>query len=242
MLNRRLFFVTQVIAGSLLLAGAVLAQDRSNAPLPNTVWVSADGKFESDPDTAVVQFNISAQQDKLQDATQQANQFAEQVRQLLRSNGIDPASAEISRFATQPVYDYKNPKRKLVGYRVDANISVKLRDFTKIGPIADGLSTMEVTDTSINYMLENMDAAKKKAVEDALRRAHDEASTVAQSSGRALGELSYASVDTAEPQPIRPMMKAFAAAAPDATPPATAEFSAQKITVTAHVNALYNLK
>jgi uncharacterized protein len=228
-------------AGLLATPKPAVAQDRANAPMPNTVWVGADGKFESAPNTALVQFNISAQQEKLQDAAQQANQAAEQVRQLLRSNGIDPKDAQIGRFATQPVYDYKNPKRKLVGYRVEANISIKLKDFSKIGPIAEGLSTMDVTETSISYQLDNMDGAKIKAVEDALRRARDEAGAVAQSSGRALGELSYASVDTYEPQPVRPMMKAMMATA-EAPAPATAEFSAEKITVTAHVNALYNLK
>ncbi len=231
------------VAGSLAVGTPAMAQDRTTAPIPNTVWVGADGKFESEPDTALVQFNIAPQEKKLQDANQKASQEAEQVRQLLRSNGIDPQQAQISRFATQPVYDYSNAQHKLVGYRVEANISVKVKDFSKVGPIADGLSTMEVTNTSINYLLDNMDSAKIKAVEDALRRARDEANAVAQSSGRTLGELSYASVDTYEPQPIHPMMaRAMAQTAEGATPPPTAEFSAEKITVTAHVNALYGLK
>jgi uncharacterized protein YggE len=243
---KKIVFFVLLIAGaaSLLVARPVNAQDRTAAPIPNTIWVGADGKFEAEPDTALVQFNISAQQDKLQDAMQKATQAADQVRQLLRSNGIDPKDAQISRFATQPVYDYSNAKHKLVGYRVEANISVKVKDFSKIGPIAEGLGTMEVTNTSINYMLENMDAAKIKAVEDALRKARDEANAVAQSSGRTLGDLSYASVDTHEAQPIRPMMMAKAAPgameASSAAP--TAEFGAEKITVTAHVNALYGLK
>jgi len=229
---------------TLTVAQSAFAQEqRTTAPTPNTVWVGADGKFETEPDTALVQFDISAQENKLQDANQRASQAAEQVRELLRKNGIDPQQAQISRFATQPVYDYTSAKHRLVGYRVDANISVKVKDFAKVGPIAEGLGTMEVTNTSITYMLENMEAAKIKAVEDALRKAHNEANAVAQSSGRTLGELSYASVDTYEPQPVRPMMaKAMVAGAEAAPPPPTAEFSAQKITVTAHVNALYNLK
>jgi uncharacterized protein len=223
------------------------AQDRSGMVMPNTVWLGADGRFESEPDTALVQFNISAQEDKLQDANQRATQAAEQVRQLLRTNGIDPKDAQIGRFAVQPVYDYKNPKRKLVGYRVDTDISVKVKDFSKVGPITEGLANMDVTSNqSITYQLDDMDAAKIKAVEDALRRAHDEAGAVARSSGRTLGDLSYASVDTFEPTPIRPMMMAKEAAPMAlgaASPPSpTAEFGAQKITVTAHVNALYILK
>jgi uncharacterized protein YggE len=228
---------------ALLASCAAIAQEQSSKVIPNSIWVGADGKFESDPDTALVQFGISAQQEKLQDATQQATQAAEQVRQLLRSNGIDPSAAQISRFATSPVYDYKNAKRKLVGYRVDANISLKVKDFSKIGPISEGLSNMEVTDTSITYQLDNIDAAKSKAVQDAMRRAHEIANAAAQAGGRGLGELSYLSVDTFEPQPIRPMMMKAQTAAGYASPaPATAEFSAEKITVTAHVNTLYSLK
>ena len=230
------------LAGALFTAGALRAQERPSSPLPNTVWVGADGKFESDPDTALVQFGISAQEKQLQDASQKASQQAEQIRQLLRSNGIDPKDAQFSRFSTNLVYDYQSGKQKMVGYRVEANISIKLKDFSKIGPIADGLANLDVTNSSISYLLEDMDAAKVKAVEDALRRTRNEANAVAQASGRTLGELSYASVDVYEAQPIRPMMAKAMTAGAQAAPPATAEFSAEKITVTSHVNALYNLK
>ena len=243
--KKRLSFALLVLF-CLLISVMLAAQDRAVMPQPNTVWVGADGKFESEPDTALVQFNISAQEEKLQDANQRATQAAEQVRQLLRANGIDPKDAQMSRFAVQPVYDYKNPKRKLVGYRVDADISVKVKDFGKVGPIAEGLANMDVTSNhSISYQLDNIEAAKIKAVEDALRRCHDEAAAVARYGGRTLGELSYASVDTFEPAPIRPMAmmrEAAPMAGAAAAPPPTAEFGAQRITVTARVNALYMLK
>src|SRR5271169_1530019 len=191
----------------------LFSQDRASGLFPNTVWVGADGKYEAEPDTAVVQFNISTQEENLQTANARATKAAEQVRQLLRSNGLDPKDAQVGQFSVQPVYDYKNPKRKLVGYRVDTNISIKLKDFSKVGPITQGLSDMEdVTgNQSLSYLLDDMEAAKIKAVEDALARAHSEATAVARSSGRVLGELSYASVDTYEPSPVRPM--AFARAA-----------------------------
>ncbi|MGB7555222.1 MAG: SIMPL domain-containing protein [Candidatus Korobacteraceae bacterium] len=232
--------------GSLCVVAPITAQDRSAAAVPNTVWVGADGKFEAEPDTVLVQFNISAQEDKLQDANQKASRAAEQVRQLLRANGLDPKDAQVGQFSVQPVYDYKTPKRKLVGYRVDTNISIKLKDFSKVGPITEGLSNMaDVTgDQSLSYLLDDMEAAKVKAVEDALPRAHAMANAVARFSGRSLGELSYASVDTYEPTPVRPMVFAKQATVGTMAAPAppTAEFGAQKITVTAHVNALYVLK
>jgi uncharacterized protein len=233
------------LALALTLPYALLAQEHTANPLPNTVWVGADGKYEAEPDTALMQFNISAQEDNLQAASTRATKSAEQVRQLLRNNGLDPKQAQVGMFSVQPVYDYKNPKRKLVGYRVDTNVSIKLKDFSKIGPLTQGLADMDITgNQNLSYMLEDMDAAKIKAVEDALHRAHEEANAVARGSGRTLGELSYASVDTYEqPRPRAMMMTSqIAMKAGESAPAPTEEFGAQKVTVTAHVNALYNLK
>jgi len=236
--------LTALVVAVLTLAGLAAPQER---PLvqPNTVYVGADGKYEAAPDTALLQFNISAQEGKANAAYDRASRAADQIRQILRSNGIDPKEAEISSFSVEPVYDYRDPKRKLVGYRVNSGVSLKLRDFAKVAPIVQQLSDMDVTaDQSLSYILDNMEAAKIKAVEDALHRARNEADAVARTGGRTLGELSFVSVDTYERTPIvQPMMsRAAPMAAQGATPAPTEEFSAQRITVTAHVNALFNLK
>jgi len=233
-----------VLVVLLFIAGLALGQDRPAVTAqPNTVFVGADGKFEANPDTALVQFNISAQQDNSRAAYDQASKAAEQVRQILRNNGIDPAAAQIGYFSIEPVYDYKQAKRKLVAYRVNVSVSLKLKDFTKIAPIVQQLSDADVSgDQSISYTLDDIDAAKTKAVEDAYRRARASAEALAHASGRTLGELSYASVDTFEnvrPIGIQPMMKMSAMAA---APAPTEEFSPQTISVTAHVNAMFALK
>src|SRR5450756_2344606 len=44
----------------------------------NMVYVSAEGKYESAPDTAMVQFMISAQEELAKDAYSRASQEAEQ--------------------------------------------------------------------------------------------------------------------------------------------------------------------
>lgn len=212
---------------------------------PNTVYVGADGKFDASPDTAVVQFNISAQEDGARAAYDRASKAAEQIREILRSNGIETKTAEIGFFAVQPVYDYKTAKRKLVGYRVESSVSVKVKDFSKVAPITQQLADMDVTQNqTLSYTLDDVDAAKAKAVEDAYRRARDSANVIARSSGRTLGELSYASVDTFENVRVQPMLMAapMAKMAPGAMASPTEEFSPQNVTVTAHVNALFQLK
>jgi hypothetical protein len=229
---------------AMLASTSALSQDRPTiAAQPNTVFVGADGKFEANPDTAQMQFNISAQEVTSREAYDHASKSAEQVRQILRSNGIEPKSAEIGYFSLQPVYDYKTAKRKLVGYRVNANVSLKLKDFSKVAPIVQQLADADVTETqSLNYTLEDMDAAKAKAVDEAYRRAHESASALARSAGRGLGELSYASADTFEN--VRPMVMAGAMMKMNVAgaPAPTEEFTPQSISVTAHVNALFTLK
>ncbi len=224
---------------------AALAQERPTVNAQaNTVFVGADGKFEAAPDTALLQFNVSVQDETSQAAYQKASKDVEQVRQVLRANGIDPKAASIGFFSVQPVYDWK-PKQHVVGYRVTTDVTLKLKDFTKIGPITQQLAEANVSESqSLNYTLENIDEAKGKAIEDGYRRARNSADTLARASGRVLGELSYASVDTFEN--VRPVMAHMARAmspmanAGVATP--TEEFTPQTVSVSAHINALFSLK
>jgi uncharacterized protein len=236
----KIFFAALVFVASVSFAQehpAVTAQ-------PNTVYVGADGKFESAPDTAVIQFNVSVQEDTSQAAYQHASREVEQVRQVMRANGIDPKTANLGFESVQPVYDQRNSKQKLIGYRVTTNVTLKLRDFSKIGPITQQLADANVSESqSLSYTLENIDDAKQKAVEDAYRRARASADTIARASGRTVGDLSYASVDTFEPRILGPRVGfAMAKMANAAMPAPTEEFTPQNVTVTAHVNALFILK
>jgi hypothetical protein len=228
-----------------ILTAASFAQEHpAVTALPNSVYVGADGKFEAAPDTAVIQFNISVQDDTPQNTYQHASKDAEKVREVLRANGIEPKAATIGFFAVQPAYEYKNGKAKVIGYRVTTNVTLKLKDFSKVGAITQQLADANVSEAqTLTYALENIDEAKNKAVEDAYRRARNSADAIARASGRTVGELSYASVDTFEnPRIVAPRMARAMSATANAAPAPTEEFTPQNATVTAHVNALFNLK
>jgi len=237
---------TAILSCVIFLATSIgFAQDHPNVTAqPNTVYVGADGKFEAAPDTAELQFNISVQDDTSQAAYERASKNVEQVRQVLRNNGIDPKTASFGFLSVQPVYEWK-PKQRVIGYRVTTDVTLKLKDFAKVGPITQQLAEANVSETqNLSYVLENMDEAKDHAVQDAYRRARNYADTIARASGRVLGDLSYASVDTFEnaPRPIMARMARPMAAMANAAPAPTEEFTPQTVTVTAHVNALFNLK
>jgi uncharacterized protein YggE len=210
----------------------------------NTIYAGADGKYEAAPDTAVITMDIGTQQDTSRAAFDKAAAAVERVRQALRSNNIDVKSAQFSSYQLQPMYDWKNPKHRVVGYRVTSNVVLKLRDFSKVGALIEQLADIEDTQNqSISYTLEDIEQAKAKASEDALKKARTQATAVASAGGRNLGDLLYASVDVNQAN-IAPVFTAqrMAMAAPSATPPPTAEFTPQAVTINAHVNALFALK
>ncbi len=223
---------------------ATLAQEHpAVTALPNTVYVGADGKFESAPDTAVLQFDVSVQEESAQAAYEHASKDVEQVRQVLRNNGIEPKAATIGFFSVQPAYEWKSGRQKPIGFRVTTEVTLKLKDFSKIGPVVGQLADANVSESqTLHYTLENIDEAKNKAVEDAYRRARNSAEALARASGRTVGDLSYASIDTFENQRIVPHMARAMAATANAAPAPTEEFTPQDVTVTAHVNAVFNLK
>ena len=238
-------FYIFTLCAIIALGGSLHAQAPAVTAQPNTIYVGADGKFETPPDTALIQFNISAQADTAKDAYDQAAKQADATRQVLKANGIDPKSAEVGFFSVTPRYNWKDPKRKIIGYQITTSVTVKLKDFSKIGPITQQLADASVGDSqSLSYILDSTEEAKSKAVADAYRKAKASAQSLASASGRTLGDLSYASVDTYENvrvvAPMRAVMKVGAMA--EAVPSPTEEFSPQNVTITAHVNALFSLK
>lgn len=227
---------------------AVVAGGQSMPPAAtaqvNTIYAGADGKFESAPDTAVLRFDIAAQEDSSRAAYDKAAAAADRVRQALKNNGIDVKVMQIGFYSVQPMYDWKNPKHKVIGYRVSTDLTLKLRDFSKIGSIIEQTADVDsMQNQSLNYTLEDVEPAKAKAAEDALKKARNQASAVATAGGRTLGELLYASVDVSQQiiMPV-PMMRRAAVGGAQVAEAPTAEFTPQRVTISAHVNAMFALK
>src|SRR5262252_1983754 len=241
---------TQVLfffLSALLITVTAAAQGVAPAVTPqaNTIYTGAEGKFEAAPDTVVLRLDIAAQDDTSHAAYDKASAAAERARQDLKANGIDPKAAQVGFYSVQPMYDWKNPKRKVIGYRVTTNITLKLRDFSKVGALTGQLADIEETQNqSLNYILEDIEQAKAKAAEDARKKARSQAAAVASAGGRALGELLFATVDVYQQiVPIPMTARSMAAGvAPTAPAPPTAELTPQTVTVNAHVNAMFALK
>ncbi len=236
------FLITIVVA---VLSVMSVAQVAPSCPVRNSISVTGEGQYETDPDVAVVSLTISTQEKQLKDAYAKATRAADQIRDALRSQGIDPKEAQIGFFQVAPVYEY-GKRRKTVGYGVQSNITLKVKDFSKLPALTDALSSIDVAgDQSVSYQVADMAAAKNKAIENATQNARRNAETVASTSGSKLGELMTARVETRinldgiRPRPMMAMEVAKTTDAPP--PPPVAEFGPGKVKVNADVTLEFAL-
>ena len=235
-----------------LCSAALIAQERSTVMAQaNTVYVSADGRVEADPDLAIITFNVAPQEKSAKAAYEHAARDVEQIRELLRANQFDPKLAQVGPFSLQPIYEWTGGKRKPTAYRATTAVTVKLKEFDKVAHLLEGIENLDVTGTQqVTYALQDVEAAKARAVEDAFQHAHTAALALAKAGGRELGNLNSSSIDVAEARPREDDYYAehgrypFLLSSPAARMPVppTEELTPTKITVVAHVNASFNLK
>ena len=76
------FVAVFALAFGLSIAPLAIAQECAIPTQTNTISVGADGEYEGEPDTALLQFNISVQEDKAMLAYEHAAKSAEQIRQV----------------------------------------------------------------------------------------------------------------------------------------------------------------
>ena len=247
-----------VLFGIFVLSMAAVAQDRPLRPtdLLSSITVEADGLVEAEPDLAQMKFDISAQEQTAKGAYDKVAKTSDQIRGILRNNGVDPANAEIGSLYFQPVVEYKKNKRKVVAYRVSSSVTLKLKELAKVGAIVQQLSESDISDSqSLNYTLAAVEADKARAVENAMQKALAEATAAAKAAGANVGSLISATVDVR--QQFRPLLNvnggigALAMQTVEvsgeggrssAPPPPTAEFAPQGVSITAHVRAIFGLR
>src|SRR5258708_28297023 len=114
---------------------------------------------------------------------------------LAATNGLKKEDVTTGVLTVAPIYEGDRKKRAR-SYYVQGNVVLRIRDFSRIGPIRDGSVEDGVADfRSLTYSLADEEAAKKQAVAVAMRRAVGRASIALEQKGQKLGALRYMSLD-----------------------------------------------
>jgi uncharacterized protein YggE len=228
--------VLLVLALSALRPASAQQQKPEIKFIADTLVVEAEGTYETDPDLATLTFNISAQDKDMKKAYDTAAQ---------------------STLTLTPSYD-KDRKNKAKSYFVQGEIILKVHDFAQIAPILDGAVQDGIVDfRSLVYSLQDEEAAKEKAVANAMKSAVGRATSALAQNNQKPGAIRYASLDVRQLVGVTQIYtnqvaslsesvvvggNADRVAAPPAAPPPLPTVRPRKITVTATVQCAFQIQ
>lgn len=165
------------LAAGLMLAPAAHASDDA----PRTITITGEGEVTAVPDIAYIDTGVVTEGKTAAEALAANTRAMNEVFKGLEEAGIEKRDMQTSQFSVYPVYeqakDDGRPHTPVIGgYRVQNQLTVKVRDLDKAGAILDRVVTLGSNQLSgIRFEIDNpkplMNEARKAAVRDALERA-----------------------------------------------------------------------
>jgi len=154
------------------------------------ITVSGLGKVTGTPDTLTLSVGVSVLRSSVSDAIDDAANKADALLTRLRGFGIADEDFQTSSFSIHPEYDWRNDQRRLIGYRVSTQLTVKIRDLDRAGEIVDAAAEEagdEVVVNGVSFSIEDNEAMIQAARDAAWADAFAKASQLADLAGVALG-------------------------------------------------------
>lgn len=171
----------------------------TNQPYARTVTVSAEGKITAKPDIAYVSLSVVSQGATVKAITQDGNQKMDAVIAAVKKLGVESKDVTSSKYNLYPEYKYvKEQTPKISGYRLDQEISVKVRDLAKVEDVLDaGIAAGANQVGQLTFDIDDMSGIKKQAREIAFKKAQEKARDMAAAAGVKIGRVITFSEDQA---------------------------------------------
>ncbi len=196
---------------------AVRAQTR---PVP-TVTVLGEGSVSVKPDTAIISAGVITQGKTAHEASEANGRMMAPLLAALKDAGIADADVQTSRLSIQPLHEpSRGSANKIVGFQASNQITIRLRDISKVSDIIDrlvgaGANSLSGVEFLVADPSKALDQARRDSMADAKRKAEIYATAASAGLGR---------VVSVEEQGTVPRYGRMAAAAPGgSTPIATGE-------------------
>jgi uncharacterized protein len=182
----------------------VKAYSQSSQPSSyRTFSVSGEGKITIIPDIAQFTFGVITEGNKDIAALQKDNtDKTNKAIDFLKAQGVEAKDIKTLNYSLSPRYEsyscnYKIetgsqpcPPSEIIGYTVNQTVSVKIRDFAKIGDAMSGVVENGANSvSSLSFSVDDQTAFENQARDKAIAQAREKASLVAKAGGFNLGKL-----------------------------------------------------
>ena len=207
---------------------------------PRTISISGHGEVRAAPDMAEVRAGVTITAPTAAQALAANSSRMQNVFSALRKTGVPEKNIQTTNFYISAQYTNgeNNTPRRLNGYQVSNDVTVRLEDVGKVGSALDTLVAAGANQINgISFSIQNPAPALEKARADAVADARTRAETYAKAAGVSLGTILSISEGGGEaPRPV--MYRMAAMAAPPAPPP---PISAGEQSVSADVTMVWEI-
>ena len=156
-----------------------------------TIVVSGEGKAYAKPDVAIITLGVKTEAPKSDDAVNQNNVKMNAIIAAVKALSIDEKDIQTTAYNLYPVYDYTEQSgRKLTGYSLDQQVTIKVRSFDKISSVLDAGTKNGANNVgNLQIIVDNPEKVKAEARDNAIIAAKQKATEMAKSSGLKLGKV-----------------------------------------------------
>ena len=232
---------TGVLAISILLVASLPSRAEENKSKA-IISITGTGKISATPDIARISSGVVSQAKTAAKALQSNSAAMTRIIAGLKAADIGAKDIQTSGFSVNPTYFYDQKNRqnppKIIGYQVRNQIHITVRQREELGNILDKMITLGANQINgISFAIDNpqklQDSARKRAVEDAVRKVK----IYVAATNSKLGRIISISEGQARP-PVRQFVQRAEALSVRADVP----FEAGEQTVSIQVNITWELK
>jgi uncharacterized protein YggE len=259
-------FILLAVSGSLFLLAlfATTLKEYSfigrDVNAQTTITVSGDGETFVTPDIANISFSITQESKTAADARKIVDANMKKIHDFLSKSGVADKDIKAN-YSLYPKYEWQQKqieciaypciqptgRQVLTGYEVSESVEIKIRDIDKnadlAGTIVGGLADNGATNISgPNFALENEDAAKAVAREQAITKAKAKAVKLAADLGVTLGRISSFQEGSDYPTMYNSGMMTKTMAADASVAPEAANIPAGQNKYSSSVTIIYEIK
>lgn len=154
------------------------------------IEVTGVGNVTTAPDVARVTLGVSVRDDSVTAASSRARDLAAAVIDALLADGVDRPDITTVSYSVFADHDHPKGRERLLGYRVNNELVVSIRDLSAVGAIIDHAVEAGGDATTVNrlsFEIEDEQEARDRAREAAWADAMGRAEHLATLSGHSLG-------------------------------------------------------
>jgi hypothetical protein len=176
--------VTAIVIVALIMANKNNNEDRFSVTGSGTVYAKAD----------IANLEIGLKSGVKKTALEASNESSKKMSAIIetvKSLGVEEKDIKTSGYSLSPSYNWTNARgQELIGYEVNQNISLKIRDLGKIGEIISKTTEKGANQIGgVNFTIDDEYELRNQARELAIEKAKEKAMLIAEQSGMKLGEV-----------------------------------------------------